>query len=102
MFGKTTVRSLMVAALVASALLAQADVFHMGGTINGGTWTGLASLQFVTVGNPGNAADPATGNLRFDRIHLPDGQVRRDDWAVHCQFLNAVAKQSDTYGLYIR
>ena len=35
------------------------NVFNMGGTRNPttGTWTGLASLEFVTVGNPGNAAD---------------------------------------------
>ena len=44
---------------------AQTSVFNMGGTYNQatGTWTGAASLQFVTVGNPGNAADPATGSL---------------------------------------
>ena len=45
--------------MVLSVAVAQADVFNMGGTRNPttGTWTGLASLEFVTVGNPGNAAD---------------------------------------------
>jgi hypothetical protein len=33
-------------------------VFNLGGAQNAnGTWTGLASLQFVTVGDPGNAPD---------------------------------------------
>jgi hypothetical protein len=61
MFDKTTLRLLLAAALVASAVTAQADVFNLGGTISGGTWTGLASLSFVTVGDPRNKADPATG-----------------------------------------
>ncbi len=60
--GKTMVRPLFATALLASAVSARADVFKMGGTQNAnGTWTGLASLQFVTVGDPGNVADPATG-----------------------------------------
>ena len=48
-----------VAAMLLSAGGANADVFSMGGTYNQstGTWTGLASLTFVTVGDPGNAAD---------------------------------------------
>ena len=80
-------RCLSCAAVVVAMLIAgsaQADVFNMGGTRNPttGTWTGLASLEFVTVGNPGNAAD--TGNarrhdrLRLGGLHVPDGQVRRD------------------------
>jgi hypothetical protein len=38
---------------------ASADVFNLGGTFDPttGQWTGNASLQFVTVGDPGNAAD---------------------------------------------
>ena len=55
MFDKTKVRLLFAAALLASAVSAQADVFNMGG--------GDTSLSFVTVGNPGNGPDPATGNL---------------------------------------
>jgi sugar lactone lactonase YvrE len=59
-------RCLSCAAVVVAMLIAgsaRADVFNMGGTYNQatGTWTGAASLQFVTVGNPGNAADPSTG-----------------------------------------
>ncbi len=61
MFGKTMTRGLLMVALVVPTLSAQADVFNMGGTISGDTWTGLASLSFVTVGDPGNVADPATG-----------------------------------------
>jgi hypothetical protein len=60
---QTILRLLFAMALLASAASAQADVFNMGGTISGGTWTGLASLQFVTVGDPGNLPDPNTGNL---------------------------------------
>jgi formylglycine-generating enzyme required for sulfatase activity len=73
----------------------------MGGTRNPttGTWTGAASLQFVTVGNPGNAADPATGNLygsvgytyQMGEYDVTTGQ--------YTAFLNAVAA-TDTYGLY--
>ena len=61
----------MVLAVVAS--LAQADVFNMTG--------GQTSLQFVTVGNPGNAADTAVmtldGTTGYGSVglHLPDGQV---------------------------
>ena len=80
---------------------AQTNVFNMGGTYNQatGTWTGLASLQFVTVGNPGNAADPATGNL-YGSVGYTY-QMGEYDVTVgqYCQFLNAVAK-TDTYGLY--
>ena len=44
-----------VMVLGVAATRAQADVFNMTG--------GQTSLQFVTVGNPGNAADPATSSL---------------------------------------
>ena len=78
---------------------AQADVFNMGGTRDPATgmWTGLASLEFVTVGDPGNAADTATGygsgsyTYQMGKYDVTVGQ--------YCQFLNAVAK-TDTYGLY--
>ena len=96
MFYKTTMRLLLSAALLASAITAQADVFNMGGTISGGTRTGLASLSFVTVGDPGNVAD--THWLRLGPVYLPDGHLRRD-LAQYTAFLNAVAK-TDTYGLY--
>jgi formylglycine-generating enzyme required for sulfatase activity len=78
---------------------AQADVFNMGGTRNPttGTWTGLASLEFVTVGNPGNANDPSTGYGSMGYTY----QMGKYDVTVgqYCQFLNAVAK-TDTYGLW--
>ena len=59
MFQKTIVRGFLAAALLASAVTARANVFNMGGTQNPstGVWTGLASLQFVPVGDPGNAPD---------------------------------------------
>jgi hypothetical protein len=40
-----------------------ADVFDMGGVRDAvtGQWTGLASVEFVRVGDAGNAADPDTG-----------------------------------------
>ena len=82
---------------------AQADVFNMGGTRDPttGTWTGLASLEFVTVGDPGNAADTAVrGSTGYGAVPYVY-QMGKYDVTVgqYCQFLNAVAK-TDTYGLY--
>ena len=60
--------------------------------------TGETSLQFVTVGNPGNAAYPLTGcgsvgyTYQMGKYDVTFGQ--------YCQFLNAVATTSDPYGLY--
>ena len=94
---RTIVQLLVAVALLASAVPAQADVFNMGGTISGGTWTGLASLSFVTVGNPGNVADPTTGHgsvpytYEFGKYDVTVAQ--------YSQFLNAVAA-SDPYGVY--
>ena len=67
----------------------KADVFNMPG--------GQTSLQFVTVGDPGNAADPTTGYGAVGYVF----QIGTYDVTVgqYCQFLNAVAK-TDTYGLY--
>ncbi len=42
----------LMVALMSCAVVARADVFKLTG--------GQTSLQFVPVGNPGNAADPAT------------------------------------------
>src|SRR5208282_3404892 len=68
MIDKTTVRGLLAATLVACAVSAQADVFNTGGTISGGTRTGLASLSFVPVGNPGNSANTAdTASLLYEQ-----------------------------------
>lgn len=85
--------------LISAVGTAQADVFNMGSTISGGTWTGLASLSFVTVGNPGNASDPATGGTlrsvgytyQMGKYDVTLGQ--------YTTFLNDVAK-TDTFGLY--
>ena len=101
MVSKIMVRGLLAAALAAAAVLAQADVFNMGGTQNSdGTWMGLASVSFVTVGNPGNAPDPASGGLYGSVPYTY--QMGKYDVTVgqYCQFLNAVAKTSDPYGLY--
>jgi formylglycine-generating enzyme required for sulfatase activity len=59
--------------------------------------TGQTSLDFVTVGDAGNAADPSTGYGAVPYAY----QVGKYDVTLgqYCQFLNAVAK-TDTYGLY--
>jgi formylglycine-generating enzyme len=91
----------MVLALFMSARVATADVFNMGGTQNAdGTWNGLASVQFVTVGDPGNTADQATGNL-YGAVPY-NFQMGKCDVTLgqYCQFLNAVATVGDPYGLY--
>jgi len=68
---------------------AQVDVFNMPG--------GQTSLEFVTVGDPGNAAD-TTGFGTVPYIY------RMGKYSVttaqYTAFLNAVAKTSDPYGLY--
>ncbi|MEN6452140.1 MAG: SUMF1/EgtB/PvdO family nonheme iron enzyme [Thermoguttaceae bacterium] len=95
--------AIMVAGLSVAAAQA-ANVFDMGGTRNPttGVWTGSASLEFVTVGDPGNAADPSTGYVyrRYGSVGYAY-QIGKYDVTVgqYCQFLNAVAK-SDTYALY--
>jgi formylglycine-generating enzyme required for sulfatase activity len=102
-------RTIIVAAvaLFLSTGAVQADVFNMGGTFNPatGTWTGLASLGFVPVGNPGNSGQLSGWNgygpertcgavnytYAIGKYDVTAGQ--------YCTFLNAVAK-TDTYGLY--
>ncbi len=99
------------AALVFAALsvtTAQADVFNMGGTQNAdGTWTGLASLETVAVGNLGNTGElsgAGAGGSGPDRIcGAVDYAYNIGKYEVaagqYCEFLNAVAKK-DTYRLY--
>lgn len=78
--------------------LAWADVFSMP--------SGQTSLQFVTVGDPGNALD--TRWVGYPKYQLPIGTVNYTyqmgkydvTAAQYCQFLNAVASVSDPYGLY--
>jgi sulfatase modifying factor 1 len=91
-------------AVVVSAVSARADVFNMGGTISGGTWTGLASLQFVTVGDPGNVGEQSRlvyGDTNYYGAVPYTFNMGKYDvtLAQYTAFLNAVAK-TDTYGLY--
>ena len=105
MLHRLAVRVAFVGVLMLSVGGVRADVFNMGGTRDPatGVWTGQASLEFVTVGGPGNAPDTMVMNdgttgygsvpyvYRMGRYDVTVGQ--------YCQFLNAVAA-SDTYGLY--
>jgi formylglycine-generating enzyme len=89
---------------------ASADVFSLGGTRDSatGVWTGQASLEFVTVGDAGNAAD-TTGFGSVGYVY----QMGKYDVtnAQYCEFLNAKLPTitdpaagkllpSDIYGLY--
>jgi formylglycine-generating enzyme len=77
-----------LAAAAVSAPIASADVFNMP--------AGQTSLQFVTIGNPGNAPD-STGYGAVPYTY----QMGEFDVTVaqYAQFLNDVAA-SDPYGLY--
>ena len=99
MFGKTMVRSLLAVTLSASAAAVQAgtiNVFQMP--------AGQVSLQFVTVGDPGNVADTqvmSDGTTGYGAVGYTYQMGKYDVTAAqYCQFLNAVASQSDPYGLY--
>jgi uncharacterized repeat protein (TIGR03803 family) len=89
-------RHLRLAALIAAlallpASLARADVFNMP--------AGQTSLQFVTVGDPGNAPDSATGN-QYGAVPYTFNMGKYDvTLGQYVQFLNAVAA-SDTYHCY--
>ena len=98
----------LVAILLAAGEVAEGDVFNMGGTQNpDGTWTGLASLESVPVGNPGNAGEwsgESYGGHGPDRIcGAVPYEYRIGKYEVtagqYTEFLNAVAA-TDTYGLY--
>lgn len=75
--------------------IAAADVFNMP--------AGQTSLQFVTVGNPGNAPDSTAGLGSFGYGEV-DYTFEMGEFLVtaaqYAQFLNAVASTSDPYGLY--
>lgn len=87
----------MTVLLTRAPTTARADVLHMG--------PGLTSLEFVRVGNPGNAADTRhhqtpprpllVGAVGYEygigKYEVTAGQ--------YTEFLNAVATE-DTYGLY--
>jgi formylglycine-generating enzyme len=94
---------ILAAMVVLAAGSAQADVsnvFNMGGTRDPvtGTWTGSASLEFVTVGDAGNAGEwsgrvcgAVNYNYQMGKFDVTAGQ--------YTEFLNAVAA-TDTYHLY--
>lgn len=96
------------AAAGAFATSASADVLNLGGTRNpDGTWNGLASLETVVVGNPGNPGElsgAGAGGWGPNRIcgavayvyAIGKYEVTAAQYAV---FLNAVAAE-DPYGLY--
>ena len=82
--------------MIFTAGLAQADVFYMP--------TGQTSLEFVTVGDPGNAGEQSRlsdGDPTYYGAVANTYQIGKYDvtTAQYCQFLNAMAK-TDTYGLY--
>ena len=77
----------MAFALLATSL-AQADVFNMSG--------GQTSLDFVTVGDPGNAPDTTGLGAVSYTYSIGKFDVTA---AQYVEFLNAVAK-TDPYGLY--
>ncbi|MFA6132782.1 MAG: SUMF1/EgtB/PvdO family nonheme iron enzyme [Phycisphaerae bacterium] len=96
-----------VVAVLVVAAGAQADVFNMGGIRDAnGTWTGLASLETVHVGDPGNVGEfsgkgvDGTGRNNCGAVayeyNIGKYEVTAGQYA---EFLNAVAK-TDTYGLY--
>jgi formylglycine-generating enzyme len=87
---------ILAAAMCSCTLAAQAaDVFHMP--------TGQTNLQFVTVGDPVNAADTrvaSDGTTGYGAVGYTYQMGKYDvTLAQYCQFLNAVAR-TDTYGLY--
>lgn len=83
------VRILAAAVVLTVAAALFADVFDMP--------SGQTSLEFVHVGNPGNAADSTTGSGAVAYMY----QIGKYDVtaAQYVEFLNAVAK-TDPYGLY--
>jgi formylglycine-generating enzyme required for sulfatase activity len=89
MKSQVTVLAIVVAVVLTVASAQAVDVFNMP--------TGQTSMAFVTVGDPGNAADPSTGYGAVPYTY----QMGKYDVTVgqYTQFLNAVA-QTDTYGLY--
>ncbi len=81
----------LIAVLIVFLLagVSKADVFNLG--------AGLTSLDFVTVGNAGNAADDSTGYGVVDNVYaIGKYEVTAGQYT---EFLNNVAA-TDTYGLY--
>jgi formylglycine-generating enzyme len=89
--------------LLASTL--SADVFNLGGVRDPSTgqWTGVASLEMVPVGNPGNAADTQVmndGTSGYGQVNY-SYNIGKYDVTIgqYTAFLNAVAA-TDTYSLW--
>jgi formylglycine-generating enzyme len=100
---------LLAVSVALSVAAASADVFNMGGTRDPttGTWSGLASLETVSVGDAGNMGEGSgqsyggygpdrvcgavSDNYRIGKYEVTAGQ--------YTAFLNAVAK-TDTHNLY--
>jgi formylglycine-generating enzyme required for sulfatase activity len=59
----------------------------------------VVNIDWVTVGNAGNAADPATGSLYGAVAYAYNIARNETTIAQYAEFLNAVAK-TDSYGLY--
>ncbi|MGJ8642825.1 MAG: formylglycine-generating enzyme family protein [Luteolibacter sp.] len=59
----------------------------------------VVSIDYATIGDAGNATDPATGSL-FGAVAY-EYQISKNETTIsqYAEFLNAVAK-TDTYGLY--
>jgi formylglycine-generating enzyme len=106
--GRALGLAVVVCGLMGMAEVAAADVFNMGGYRDPltGHWTGTASLETVSVGNPDNAADATDGSSFYNGIQHY-GQVNYDykigkyevTAGQYTAFLNAVAGV-DTYCLY--
>lgn len=80
--------SSLVICMLLLVVSAQADVFNMP--------SGQTSLQLVCVGDPGNAAKTGFASVAYT-YHIGKFEVTAGQY---CQFLNAVARQSDPYLLY--
>ncbi len=92
-----TIALLPLGCIFLAAAAAHADVFNLG--------SGLTSLQFVTVGDAGNAADTAVmtldGTTGYGSVGSAYNMGMYDVTAAqYCAMLNAVAGTSDPYGLY--
>jgi formylglycine-generating enzyme required for sulfatase activity len=84
--------AIVLLANIAVPLAARADVFNMP--------LGDTSMQFITVGDPGNLADATTGGTS-GAVGYTFNMGKYDvTMAQYAQFLNAVAKD-DPYGLYM-
>jgi len=87
----------LIAVSCALAAITRADVFNMPPG-------GQKSLEFVTVGDPGNVADTVLsgdGTTLFGAVSYTYRMGKYDvTCAQYAQFLNAVARSSDPYGLY--